>query len=81
MEWVVWVTHWINAQVAEANPPSLYEGMQAAADYNRDHAGEKFGEQLRYDPFRNEWVTREDDEPVIFTPYGWRKEKEVMPNG
>jgi len=75
--WIEWVTTHITEYVRlNTPPPTQTEVMQMQADYNRDNAAERYP-QLTHNPRTQTWVD-EDQDPVVFTPYGYRKEKEVQ---
>lgn len=56
-----------------AQPKPLRTQLQERADYARDNAGRLFPSLTRRD---DRWYDRDGD-VVVFTPYGYRKEKEV----
>lgn len=57
--------------------PTLEQVLQEAADANREHAAEKFGEVLFSRD--GEWYETASGEPVVFTPHGWRLAKDIAP--
>lgn len=75
LEWVQGVTAMCNRYALEhAEPPTQTELLQAAADQMRDSWRERFP-QLSENV--HGVVVDQDGDGVIFTPYGYRKEREV----